>query len=154
MHAPSGLRATWRATLRDHANYVRTELRLESSAEIDIAQVALLDVELDQAWTAGTTNGSPVVAGNRFFGFEMPMAETRIDGRHAVQFVRRVLPLRAGVPVDYSAVLGVAPVGQLRRGFMAYLENERATPFRPFLHYNSWYDIGYFTPYTEQEAWP
>src|SRR5262249_8099639 len=29
---------------------------------------------------------------------------------------------------------------------------ERATPFRTFLHYNSWYDIGYFTPYTEAEA--
>ncbi|MEY2919801.1 MAG: hypothetical protein RL261_1106, partial [Pseudomonadota bacterium] len=30
--------------------------------------------------------------------------------------------------------------------------NERAAPFRTFLHYNSWYDIGYFTPYTEAEA--
>jgi hypothetical protein len=49
-------------------------------------------------------------------------------------------------------VLGVVPAGQLRRGFQAYLENERAAPFRTFLHYNSWYDIGYFTPYTEAEA--
>ena len=112
----------------------------------------LLDLDLDKAWTAGTTTGSPVVADDRVFGFEHPMAETRIDGAHVLQFVRRVLPLRAGVPVDYSAVYGVAPAGQLRRGFMAYLENERATPFRTFLHYNSWYDIGYFTPYTEQEA--
>src|SRR5262249_29761217 len=53
---------------------------------------------------------------------------------------------------EYSAVLGVAPPSQLRRAFAAYLENERATPFRTFLHYNSWYDIGYFTPYTEKEA--
>jgi len=49
-------------------------------------------------------------------------------------------------------VLGVAPRGQLRRGFTAYLENERAHPFRTFLHYNSWYDIGYFTPYTQDDA--
>ena len=151
-HAATGLRATWRATLRDGSNYVRTELHLESDTDIDIAQVALLDLDLDKAWTAGTTTGSPVVAGDRFFGFEHPMAETRIEGTHVLQFVRRVLPLRAHVPVDYSAVFGVAPPGQLRRGFMAYLENERATPFRTFLHYNSWYDIGYFTPYTEQEA--
>ena len=151
-HAGTGLRVTWRATLRDGANYVRQELHLESASEIDLAQVALLELELDKAWTAGTTTGSPVVADDRFFGFEHPMAETRIDGTHALQFVRRVLPLRAGVPADYSAVLGVAPAGQLRRGFTAYLENERATPFRTFLHYNSWYDIGYFTPYTEQEA--
>ncbi len=151
-HAATGLHATWRATLRDGSNYVRTELRLESDSDIDIAQVALLDLWLDKAWTAGTTKGSVVVADDRFFGFEHPMAETRIDGTHVLQFVRRVLPLRAHVPVDYSAVFGVAPPGQLRRGFMAYLENERATPFRTFLHYNSWYDIGYFTPYSEQEA--
>ena len=151
-HAGTGLRVTWRASVRDGANYVREELHFESPKDIDLAQVALLELDLDKAWTAGTSTGSPVIADDRFFGFEHPMAETRIDGRHALQFVRRVLPLRASAPVDYSAVFGVAPAGQLRRGFAAYLENERATPFRTFLHYNSWYDIGYFTPYTEQEA--
>ncbi len=148
----SGLHVTWRAVLRDGANYVREEMRFESARGIDLAQVALLELELDGAWAAGTSAGSPVMADDRFFGFEHPMAETRIDGTHALMFLRRVLPLRTGVPVDYAAVLGVAPAGQLRRGFSAYLENERATPFRTFLHYNSWYDIGYFTPYTEQEA--
>jgi len=147
-----GLAIAWRAVLRDGANYVREEMRFASTKDLDVAQLALLDLELDKAWTAGTTAGSPVVADDRFFGFEHPMAETRIDGTHVLQFVRRKLPLRAGVPADYSAVFGVAPAGQQRRGFMAYLENERATPFRTFLHYNSWYDIGYFTPYTEQEA--
>jgi hypothetical protein len=150
--AGSGLRISWRAVLRDGANYVRQELRFESATGVDLSQVALLELTLDKAWTAGTTTGSPVVADDRFFGFEHPMAETRIDNTHALQFVRRVLPLRAGVPADYSVVWGVAPAGQLRRGFAAYLDNERATPFRTFLHYNSWYDIGYFTPYTEQEA--
>lgn len=150
--ASTGLRVAWRAVLRDGANYLREETRFESANGTDLAQVALLELDLDKAWTAGTTPGSPVVADDRFFGFEHPMAETRIDGTHALQFVRRVLPLRAHVPVDYSAVLGAAPAGQLRRGFDAYLESERAAPFRTFLHYNSWYDIGYFTPYTEQEA--
>ena len=150
--ASTGLRVTWRAVLRDGANYVREEMRFESAGDLDLAQVALLELDLDKSWNAGTTTGSPVAADDRFFGFEHPMAETRIDGTHVLQFVRRVLPLRAHVPVDYSAVFGVAPAGQLRRGFEAYLENERATPFRTFLHYNSWYDIGYFTPYTEQEA--
>jgi hypothetical protein len=150
--AATGLHVTWRALLRDGTNYVREEVRFESAKDVDLAQVALLELDLDRAWTAGTTAGSPIVADDRFFGFEHPMAETRIDGVHALQFVRRVLPLRAHVAVDYSAVFGVASPGQLRRGFAAYLENERAAPFRTFLHYNSWYDIGYFTPYTEQEA--
>ena len=40
----------------------------------------------------------------------------------------------------------------MRRSFLAYLERERVHPYRPFLHYNSWYDLGYFTPYTEKDA--
>jgi len=42
-----------------------------------------------------------------------------------------------------SSVIGVTPEGQLRRGFLYYLERERVYPYRSFLHYNSWYDIGY-----------
>jgi hypothetical protein len=37
----------------------------------------------------------------------------------------------------------------MRRDFLAYVERERAHPYRTFLHYNSWYDLGYFTPYDE-----
>ena len=40
----------------------------------------------------------------------------------------------------------------MRRDFLAYLEKERAHPYRTFLHYNSWYDLGYFTPYTATDA--
>jgi len=42
--ATTGLQASWRATLRDGADYVREELRLESDADIDLAQVALLEL--------------------------------------------------------------------------------------------------------------
>jgi hypothetical protein len=49
-------------------------------------------------------------------------------------------------------VAGVARDGQLRRDFSTYLEQERARPYRPFLHYNSWWDIGYLTPYTQEQA--
>lgn len=48
-----------------------------------------------------------------------------------------------------SSVIGVVPEGQLRRAFLHYLERERSHPYRPFLHYNSWYDIGYFSQYDE-----
>src|SRR6185312_9319438 len=92
------------------------------------------------------------IADDRFFAFEHPMAQVRVEGGHAQQFVKRVLPLRANVATTYSAVFGVATPGQLRRAFAAYVERERAHPFRTFLHYNSWYDIGYFTPYTEGDA--
>ncbi len=148
----SGLVARWSALLRDGTNYVREELVLRAGGEVDLQEIRLLDLDLDGARAAGLTSGSPVVAGESFLGFEHPMAETRVVEGHTGFRLRRALPLRAGIPVELSAVLGVAPEGQLRRGFQAYLENERAAPFRTFLHYNSWYDIGYFTPYTEAEA--
>jgi hypothetical protein len=142
----------WRALLRDGTSYVREELTFVSASDLDLSSVTLIALELPGGWVAGTVSGSPLVAGNAFFGFEHPMAEAAVLGRQATMRLRRVLPLRAGVAVSYSAVLGVLPEGQLRRGFAAYLENERAAPFRTFLHYNSWYDIGYFTPYTQGDA--
>jgi hypothetical protein len=62
------------------------------------------------------------------------------------------LPLKVGQRVSYSSVLGIAAQGQLRRGFLRYLERERAHPYRPFLNYNSWYDLGYFSKYYEAGA--
>ena len=32
------------------------------------------------------------------------------------------------------------------------MERERAHPYRTFLHYNSWYDLGYFNKYDEAGA--
>src|SRR5207245_837248 len=66
----------------------------------------------------------------------------------------RELPLRPGAPLTCSSVIGVtAPFGnQLRRSFLEYVERERAHPYRPFLHYNSWYYIGYFSKYDEAAA--
>ncbi|MDE2138170.1 MAG: enterotoxin, partial [Gammaproteobacteria bacterium] len=148
----TGLKVHWRAVLRDGTNYVRAELTFEAPADLDLSRVALIALDLPGAYVEGTAPGSPIIAGNAFFAFEHPMAEADAEGGHAVMMLRRALPLRAGVPVQYSAVLGVLPRGERRRGFAAYLENERATPFRTFLHYNSWYDIGYFTPYTEADA--
>jgi len=148
----TGLHVIWRAVLRDGTNYVREEASFVADKGVDLAAVAMIDTRLDSASIEGTADGSPLVAGDNFYGFEHPLANARVLEGRATMSLKRVLPLRAGVPVVYSAVLGVAPPRQLRRGFVAYLENERAAPFRTFLHYNSWYDIGYFTPYTETEA--
>jgi len=51
--------------------------------------------------------------------------------------------LKRGDTMKQSFVFGVAPAGQMRRAFLYYLERERAHPFRPYLHYNSWYDTAW-----------
>ncbi len=150
--ATSGLSVDWRLELRDSGLYVRQEVRLAATRELDLAAVTMVDLDLDGATVAGTVDGSPIVTMDGFYGFEHPMAVASVLSGRARMELRRVLPLRADTGVAYSSVIGVAPRGQLRRAFMDYLERERVHPFRTFLHYNSWYDIGYFTPYTQDDA--
>jgi hypothetical protein len=64
------------------------------------------------------------------------------EGTLRCQLQRNAI-LRRGETLTQSFVLGVAPPGQMRRAFLYYLERERAHPYRPFLHYNSWYDIAW-----------
>ncbi len=148
-----GLRANWSAILRDDANYVRQEVTLSATdKDVPISGVRLVDVRAPGMRVVGTVKGSPLVAGNLFFGFEHPLAESKVAGDRGIAQITRQLPLKAGQSVTYSAVMGVTLPGQLRRGFLHYVERERAHPYRTFLHYNSWYDLGYFSKYDELGA--
>jgi len=59
--------------------------------------------------------------------------------------------LKRGDTMTQSFVFGVAPAGQMRRAFLYYLERERAHPYRPYLHYNSWYDTAW-SPFALNET--
>jgi len=151
--ASGTLRVVWSLEMRDGAHYLRETVRLTAERrDVPIAQVRMVDADLAGARVVGSVKGSPIVAGRIFLGFEDPLSVSRVEGRKATAAVDRVLPLRPGEPVTYSAVIGTTRPGQLRRDFLAYVERERAHPYRPFLHYNSWYDLGYFTPYDEAGA--
>jgi hypothetical protein len=149
----NGLRAEWRLELRDGSEYVREIVTIEAP-EYDeaIRRVRMVDSELPDAKVLGTVAGSPIVTGDFFLGFEHPLSVSRVVRGEAIAELERTLPLVKGQSITYSAVIGVTPKGQLRRGFLTYVERERAHPYRTFLHYNSWYDMGYFTPYDEKLA--
>jgi hypothetical protein len=87
-----------------------------------------------------------VTVGNVFLGIENPLAECEAADIITCT-MKRELPLRKGQTVTYSVVIGVSPAGQMRRSFLNYVERERAHPYRTFLHYNCWYDIGFGKPY-------
>jgi hypothetical protein len=112
----------------------------------------LLGANAADATVDGSVDGSPVVSHDDWLGFEHPMSKADAWRGKVKLWIERTLPLAKGQSVTYSAVIGAARPGQMRRDFANYIERERAHPYRPFLHYNSWYDIGYFTPYTEAEA--
>lgn len=151
--AQRGLRAAWRAILRDGSNYIRQEVEFSSlKDDLPISQVTMLDLNVDGAQVIGSVKGSPVTSGTWVFGFEHPLSESSVEGGHMVCALQRQLPLVHGRAATYSSVIGTTAPGQLRRDFLRYVERERAHPYRTFLHYNSWYDLGYFTPYDQAGA--
>ena len=147
------LHVTWRVILRDGSNYIRQEIVVTAkSGDVLVREVRLLDWHSPTAHVVGTVKGSPIVTDQFFAGFEDPLSTCAVAGGRARCWIERELPLKAGQSVTYSSVLGIAAQGQLRRGLLRYLERERAHPYRPFLNYNSWYDLGYFSKYDEAGA--
>ncbi|QCP54976.1 enterotoxin [Trinickia violacea] len=147
------LRVEWCIEQREGSPYLRLQLAITALAQDEsIVAVSMLQTQAANAQASGNLNGTPVIAGNVYLGFELPMSESEVLDDVVRFTVTRALPLEKGKTLAYSAVAGVVREGQLRRDFSAYLERERARPYGSFLHYNSWYDIGYLTRYTEAQA--
>lgn len=139
------LSAEWRVVLRNNSTYFRPALTLRAAGnDVLVKEIILLEETIPGAELEGTVDGSPVVAGNFFLGYEHPMAQNTVGANGLVRcsYVRNAV-LKAGETLTQSCVIGTTPAGQLRRGFLHYVERERAHPYRPFLHYNSWYDIAW-----------
>ena len=147
------LNIVWSLVLLDDSSYLRQLFTITAvGQDVPISRVEMIDLPLRGAHVSGSVAGSPIVAGNLFLGLEHPLAQSKVAGDRATAWMDRDLPLKAGQSIRYSSVIGVAPDGQMRRAFLAYVERERAHPYRTFLHYNSWYDLGYFTPYDQAGA--
>jgi hypothetical protein len=145
--------AVWAITLRQGSPYIRQTLTITAGEQaLPLTGIVLIDVKERGIVATGSVKGSPLVAGNFYLGFESPLSECSVMDDRGVCELSSGVPLNAHQSAAFSSVIGIAPPGQMRRAFLAYLERERAHPYRTFLHYNSWFDIGYFTPYTQQDA--
>ncbi len=154
MSDPSGrFQAQWTLVLRKDSHYVRQILKITTSDKsLPVEDVRLIDTNFRGVTVEGTVKGSPLVASNYYLGFESPLSQSSVVHDHAVSELPSGVGIGARQTAEYSAVIGVAPAHQMRRAFLEYVERERAHPYRTFLHYNSWFDIGFFTPYSQQDA--
>ena len=144
------LKVVWRGVLRDGSSYLRQVVEITAAG----GDVAVKRVELETsaragligARTVGAVAGSPVVAGSFFLGYEQPMAQNTVDpmGGCGASFVRNAV-LQPGESLTKVASSAWRTRDNCAADFLAYLERERAHPYRPFLHYNSWYDIAWNT---------
>lgn len=146
----TALRVEWCGILRDGSNYFRQQITIQTGAEaLPITEVRLLQLEDAGVHEVGQVKGSPVADDTTFFGFEHPLATNEVRSGEVVAYLTRELPIQPEQRIVYSSVIGVAQKGQLRRAFLRYIERERAHPYRTFLQYNTWYDLGYTNRYDE-----
>lgn len=137
-----GIRVKWEAILKDNSNYVRQVFSFHG--EKDSLRIQKLKLIKFPAATGikpmGVVDGSPMVSKNLFFACESPVSKYDAGNGWISSFMERQEPI---ADLTVSTVWGVAPESQLRRGFIYYLERERAVPYRQMLHYNSWYDLSW-----------
>jgi hypothetical protein len=147
-------RVVWKVELRDDSNYVKSHVSLtaDKGKSAHLRTVVLFDGELANAKATSTSvKGSPILAGNGdtlFVSVMHPISTSRVVENKAVSARNLRLQLDSEHPFGCDLVLGVTPKGQTRRGFLYFLERERAHPYRFYLHYNSWFDLNIGRPKT------
>ncbi|MEO8584153.1 MAG: hypothetical protein ABI415_10170, partial [Flavitalea sp.] len=140
----TGLTIIWQAELRDGSNYVKQHFTFKPKDSIVISKIMLVNFPSSVTMKKiGVVDGSPMVHNNMFFAVEHPMSQVNLNSTSSTAFIIRSLPLNSINPFVISSVWGVTPNKQLRRGFLYYVERERANPYHQFLHYNSWFDLSY-----------
>jgi len=139
----SGLTIDWEARLSDDANYIQQRWAFHAKDSLHIVKYTMLEIPAASTKRASSVDGSPLVSKQMFFALEHPMSRNEINKNVAISYLSRQNALQSFDSLVITTVTGVTPIGQLRRGFLYYLERERAHPYRPYLHYNSWYDLSW-----------
>jgi hypothetical protein len=137
----------WTAILRDGSNYVQQQFVFSTNQpDIDVSEYSF-EFQTPGTAEAGTVDGSPATYGNYFFASENPMTKTSLKPEGKTSQIQFRLPRNSGLtkdePFTNTITTGVVPKNQMRRGFLYYVERERAHPYVQYLHYNSWFDISY-----------
>jgi len=143
----TGLNVHWEAELLNGSNYVRQIFKFSGNDSLKISMIVLLKLPAGIGIRKeGSVEGSPIVHNNMFFALEYPLSKVEQNKSFLISYLSRMMP-------TMSTVWGTTPVNQLRRGFLYYVERERAHPYHQLLHYNSWFDISWSDrKFTENEC--
>ncbi|MGH9533952.1 MAG: hypothetical protein ACRD2E_03740 [Terriglobales bacterium] len=151
-HSPGGdqpgLAVTLSYALRPGDFYTRQWLRLEISGTgtFFMDRVAPFRDRVGVARFRLGGFGQPLFTRDLFFGLEYPTSLNTAQPAGALapqvtlgRVVGEDIPA-AGYRTQ-AAVVGVAPLGAVHRQFMRYVARLRVAPVRPYLLYNTWFDM-------------
>lgn len=147
-----GLTIGWKAILTDGANYIKQQWSFHVKDSVAITKYAMLELSGAPVIQEGTVDGSPLVYKQKFFALEHPMSKNEIAEGKAIAYLPWENALRKSDQLVITTVSGVTPKNQLRRGYLYYIERERAHPYRSYLHYNSWYDLSWIDRKMEETS--
>ncbi len=101
----------------------------------------------------GAINSSPIIADSFFILPEKPIVNTYAYETTTNLNVELKTPIKTDAPVTFTTYFGTfEATNQLRRNFNEFINAMRPRSYQPYLHYNSWMDIGFFTTYTEKDV--
>jgi hypothetical protein len=133
-----------RITYRLHVDqaWAYKEVVLSGPAGVVVSRVDLEPMTVKPAPKDHEGKGMPILVGGRcWFGVEYPASENKIRAGRLALAHYPGRDLGDGELVCKTAVCGMARPGQtVALAFEDYLD-ATALPPRPFLHYNSWYDL-------------
>jgi hypothetical protein len=144
INSKPGIKVHWEVSLANGDNFVKQTFTFSATDSVNVTKITLIKLPLLAGLKqVGKVDGSPLVRHNVFFAVEHPMSQVFNYNGDITIALQRSAALRPGNPLTLSAVFGVTPAGQLRRGFLYYTERIRANPYHQVLHYNSWFDLSW-----------
>ncbi|WP_252145640.1 enterotoxin [Yokenella regensburgei] len=121
----------------------------------DVAKITFFPTkkQAQAPYVDGAINSSPIVADSFFILPNKPIINTYAYEATTNLNVELKTPVQPETPVSYTVFFGTFPeTNQLRRSVNQFVDAVRPRPYKPYLHYNSWMDIGFFTTYTEKDV--
>ncbi|WGL94436.1 enterotoxin [Arsenophonus nasoniae] len=149
----NNIKVTTILTLYDQADFARYEIRITAANEpLNMSLVSLMPFKTQAPFVYGSVVSSPIISDSFFIMPENPLTNTTAYEGGVTQKIVQAIPLQPAHTLSYKTYIGTYESGQLRRHVNQFLNVVRARPYHPYLHYNSWLDIGFFNPYTEKQA--
>lgn len=147
------IRVTTILSLCDRANFGRYEIQISAENNpLNMSMVSLMPFKTQAPFVYGSVVSSPIISDSFFVIPENPLTNTIAYEGGVTQKIAQAIPLQPVHTLSYKTYIGIYAAGQLRRNVNQFLNFVRARPYHPYLHYNSWLDIGFFNPYTEKQA--
>jgi hypothetical protein len=124
--------------------YMRKWIRVADSADA-MHFLQKMDVErmdFQGIQPEGGAFGQPVFAGDIFIGVEYPGVENKVKGSHVSSgYVIGETLIQEGLQSETGVVGAASSREDVKRAFLRYVGTIKVAGTRPFLLYNTWYDV-------------